>query len=58
VRRPVLHEAVVILVAALAPSTLGVITGLLGQDRRLFRVKVDLTLSVVIAIGLVQDAHD
>jgi hypothetical protein len=57
VRRPVLQEAIVVVAAALAPTTLGVVTGLVGQYRRLFRLEIDLAFGVVVALRLIQDVH-
>ena len=56
-RGTVLPEALVVGVATLAPATLGVVTGLVGQDDSLFRLEVDLALGVVVALRLIQDVH-
>jgi len=57
VRRPVLQEAIVVVVLALAPAQLGVVAGLVGKDHRLLRLEVDLALGIVVAFGLIQDVH-
>jgi hypothetical protein len=56
--RAVLQETLVIVGVALPPSPLRVIAGLLRQNRGLFRLEVDLSFGVVVAIGLIHDAHD
>ena len=57
VRRSVLEQAVVIRAADLAPAALRVVAGLVGKDRRLFGLEINLTLSVVVTLRLVKDVH-
>ena len=57
-RRAVVEEAIVVRVVGLAPASIGVVQGLVGQHSgRLFRLEIDLALGVVVALGLVQDVH-
>jgi len=57
VRRAVLPQPVVVGVAALAPTALGVVAGLVGQHGCLLRFEVDLAFGVVVTLWLVQDVH-
>lgn len=54
----ILQKAVVVGVGTLAPTTLGVVTGLVSQHRSLFGLEIDLTLGVVVTLRVVQDVHD
>jgi hypothetical protein len=58
VRWAVLDQAFVVFISAFPPATRSVVASLLGQHGCFFRVEVDLALSVRVALGLIQNAHD
>ena len=57
-RRTVLQQSVVVGVGPLAPTSLGVVTSLIGQHQSLFGLEIDLTLGVVVTLRVIQDVHD
>ena len=57
VGRAVLEQAVVVRGLGFAPAALGVVAGLLREQRRLLGVEVDGALGVGVALWLIQDVH-
>ena len=56
-RRAVLEESVIVGVVEIAPAALGVVAGLLGQQRRFVGVEVDRAFAVGVVFRLIQDVH-
>lgn len=54
----VLKQAVVVGRGSLAPASLGVVAGLVGQHRSLFGLEIDLALGVAVPLRVIQDVHD